>query len=440
MGVSVRTAPADMTGTRALWQALPDTQPAPLAAAASFGFGDRTGLATPGHAAAMFAQGRDIAPIFVQQSIREMERTGRTPEDVMSDGVCGAVASGWQGPVGADADHLKTPEHVDVTARAGFVFFTIDPSDHVDQRADGYSPAQVEEKFAAFLADKVAGGDELLPLYSGSSYTLDDESGTTISLDELTLKRAAVKYGRALAHIKAMALHIAAQCPQGFELEISVDETDQPTSVPEHLFLALELKRREVPVVSLAPRFIGDFEKGVDFRGDIAALEETLKQHAAIAREYGPYKISLHSGSDKFSVYPLLAKATESMFHVKTAGTSYLEALRAVGRVDPGLFTRVIEFSRSRFDTDKATYHISATLDQAPEPGGLSTDEREEVYLNQDPGRQILHVTFGSVLTVQEGGNLVFKDDIFRLLQDNKALHEEVLAAHLGRHLRGLAG
>src|SRR6476660_7354272 len=115
----------------------------------SFGFGDRIGLATPGHVQAMKRAGRGIAPIFAQQSIREMTRTQRTPEQVMGDALAGAQATGWSeqhGGQGADADHLKTPADVDRTAAAGFVFFTIDPSDHVDGKTDSYSEAELATK------------------------------------------------------------------------------------------------------------------------------------------------------------------------------------------------------------------------------------------------------------------------------------------------------
>ena len=111
----------------------------------SFGFGDRIGLATPGHVAAMNEAGAGMAPIFPQQSIREMTRTSRSPVQVMEDAFRGAEASGWTGVVGADADHLKTPADVDATAAVGFTFFTIDPSGHVDQKADDYSENQSSE-------------------------------------------------------------------------------------------------------------------------------------------------------------------------------------------------------------------------------------------------------------------------------------------------------
>src|SRR5687767_12374044 len=85
------------------------TYPTPLGLQPSFGFGDRIGLATPGHVEAMKRAGKGIAPIFVQQSIREMTRTNRTPQQVMADALQGVEESGYKGVHGADADHLKTP-------------------------------------------------------------------------------------------------------------------------------------------------------------------------------------------------------------------------------------------------------------------------------------------------------------------------------------------
>ncbi len=173
-------------------------------------------------------------------------------------------------------------------------------------------------------------------------------------------------------------------------------------------------------LVSLAPRYIGDFEKGVDYKGDVAALERSLRDHAAIAEMLGPYKLSLHSGSDKLSMYPALARATKGRFHVKTAGTSYLEALRVVARHDAALFRRIVDFARGRYDTDKATYHVSATL--ALGPAGRRRSPTRPSWSGStwrtgptsragrgftSPGRQILHCTFGSVLTDPELGPAV---------------------------------
>src|SRR5947209_6656895 len=119
----------------------------PLGLAPSFGFGDRTGLATPGHVAALCRVGSGILPIFAQQSIREMARTGRSPRQVMGEACAAAARAGYTGATGADADHLKRPEDVDQTAAAGFTFFTIDPSDEVDPRADSYPLEALRSRF-----------------------------------------------------------------------------------------------------------------------------------------------------------------------------------------------------------------------------------------------------------------------------------------------------
>jgi hypothetical protein len=198
-------------------------------------------------------------------------------------------------------------------------------------------------------------------------------------------------------------------------------------------------------LVSLAPRYLGDFEKGVDYKGDVAALERSLRQHAAIAETLGPYKLSLHSGSDKLAMYPAFARASGGRFHVKTAGTSYLEALRVVARHDEPLFRRIIEFARGRYDTDKATYHVSATVaGVAPAEEIGAPQELEHTYLElwervppgkgfTQPGRQILHCTFGSTLRDAE-----FGPAIVALLEAHPDTYGEVLADHFARHLAAL--
>ncbi len=407
----------------------------------SFGFGDRIGLATPGHVEAMHRSGSGIAPIFPQQSIREMFRTQRTPQQVMDDAMRAACSSGWTGDIGADADHLKTKADVDVTAAVGFTFFTIDPSGDVDQKADDYDAVTLEEKFAA--AKRTAPWYES---YLGQSITLS--TSTKIELSEEACKRAAVKYGAAIQKALELGHYIRIRNEElgnEYEIELSVDETDQPTTLAEHYVIADQCLQGGMKLVSLAPRFIGELEKGVDYKGDVAALEASLHDHAAIAELLGPYKLSLHSGSDKISMYAALARATKGRFHVKTAGTSYLEALRVVARHNEPLFRRIIKFARKRYDVDKATYHVSATLDTVPCGEEITDPIRlEQVYLERwedvpagkgftEPGRQILHCTFGSTLTDPELGPLIRK-----VLEDHRDTYQEVLADHFSRHLEAL--
>ncbi|MEM9883545.1 MAG: tagaturonate epimerase family protein, partial [Planctomycetota bacterium] len=163
------------------------------------------------------------------------------------------------------------------------------------------------------------------------------------------------------------------------------------------------------------------------------------------ARHLGPYKLSLHSGSDKLSMYAAFARATRGQFHVKTAGTSYLEALRVIARHDEPLFRRIVEFSRGRYDTDRATYHVHATLDSAPPPSEVGDlHALEGLYLEHwadvpegkgftQPGRQILHCTFGSVLTDATLGPAVRA-----CLEAHPDTHRDILDDHFGRHLDAL--
>lgn len=407
----------------------------PLGLVPSFGYGDRLGLATPGHLAANAGTG--FAPIFAQQSIREMTRTDRTAEEVMEAARGALAAANYAEPWGADADHLKTQDDVEVTTKAGFCFFTIDPSEHVENGADGMSESELEAAVATQNADGIYGGQSVESLYEGKTFAI---GGSDLTFDRESLLRAAVKYGRAVEHCQKMAGYIdAANTDRLYEIEVSVDETDSPTSALEHLFFALELRRRGVTVVSLAPRFIGEFEKGIDYKGDLKAFEASLKQHVAIAREFGPYKISIHSGSDKFSIYPIIGRVCENLLHVKTAGTSYLEALRVVARVDTALFREIVDYSGGRFPEDKASYHISVTDADVPGLVKSADDQLEQVFLNEDKGRQILHVTFGSVLTKgQAASGRTFKEGIMEILHKNADLHAEVLETHLGKHLKAL--
>lgn len=417
------------------------SKPTVLGLTPSFGFGDRLGVATPGHAASLARCGGGILPIFAQQSIREMTRTNRSATDVMRDAMAGIAEAGYGGPHGADADHLKTPQDIEVTAAAGFTFFTLDPSGSVDPHADEYDADQLSVAF-----NRVAAEIDWVKRYEGRRLSIS--TGATIELTPHACRKAAVKYGRAINLAVSLGKHVeqtAKRLGQPFEIELSVDETPQPTTSAEHYIIADQCISRGVKLVSLAPRFVGDFEKGVDFKGDREGFERSLGVHAAIAKLLGPYKLSLHSGSDKLSIYTTFARQTGGFFHVKTAGTSYLEALRAVARHDTKLFRRVIDFSRAHYDADRATYHVSATLASVPPPSAISSDAAlEQTYLGcwkdmppgrgfDQPGRQIVHCTFGSVLTDADLGG-----QVKALVREHADTYTALLDDHFGRHLDAL--
>ena len=261
---SLLVCPLTHANAAALRAALPWLRPGLLGLRTSAGCGDRMGLATPGHIRAARAVGGGIGMIFAQQSIREMTRTGRSPDDVMDDATWGIFQEGWRAGVGADADHLKTTADIDLCAAAGYTFFTIDPGAHVDPAADTDDEAAIRAKYAGLpWPDLATTAHDLQVAYVGKRIEVEDRS---LILDEETLQRAAVKYGRAVAHVASLYRHLASISPAGgFELEVSVDETDTPTSHAEHLFIARELRRLGVRWVSLAPRYVGSFEKGVDY-------------------------------------------------------------------------------------------------------------------------------------------------------------------------------
>lgn len=419
---------ASARNAEALRSALPWLRPGTLGLRTSAGFGDRLGEATPGHVRALRAVGGDIAPIFPQQSIREMERTGRSPQEVMDDAMWGVFSEGWQKGFGADADHLKTTGDISSCVAAGYTFFTFDPGEYVDDRAESAKENELRDAFEGLPWSELEDSPEdLKKRYSDE--TLDIE-GHEVRLDERTLVKAAVKYGRAVAHVAKMHRRLEKTVSgRDFEVEVSVDETGSPTTHAQHVYIVGELRRMGVEWVSLAPRYVGRFEKGVDYIGDAGEFERDFAVHAAIARAFGPYKLSLHSGSDKFGIYPAVMRQTGGLVHLKTAGTSYLEALRAVADLAPDFFRRVYAFSRDRYETDRASYHVSASLDAAPEERSVD-DANLPALLDQFDAREIMHVTFGSVLR-DEG----FRDRLMGLLRARPEAYAFNLESHFLRHL-----
>lgn len=407
---------------------LPWLNPVPLGVMTSFGFGDRLGSATPGHIRSLENTG--IAPIFAQQSVRENTRIGRTPQQVLDDAQWGIVQMGWRAPWGADADHVKLVSDLAAFVEAGYTFYTIDPSDHVDNEAQTDSLPTLRAKTEALPWQRL---DTTLAALRAQYLRAPLElAGLTLTFTEDILLRALAKYGRAIVHTLDIAATLNEQMAgQRYDLEMSVDETETPTSIYEHYFMANELLRRDLPVVSLAPRFVGKFQKGVDYIGDLALFEEELIKHVAILKHFDAYKLSIHTGSDKFSIYPLLAKHARDRVHVKTAGTSYLEALRVIASADTVLFRQILDFSRERFETDRKSYFLDCQLDNVPASEGLS-DAALPALLEQFDARQVLHVTFGSNLDR-------FGPQIHSFIAGHGTAYEQGLHIHFSRHLSPFA-
>lgn len=183
--------------------------------------------------------------------------------------------------------------------------------------------------------------------------------------------------------------------------------------------------------VQSGTRFEGAFEKGIDYKGSVEGFRRSLATHAALARELGEYRLSLHSGSDKFSIYPVFGEVTDGFFHIKTAGTSYLEAVKVSAATDMDFFRRILGLSLDTFEDNAASYEISANPGNVPAPSILDRDHAiREIEGNSDM-RQVLHIAFGVVLREMGG-------ELRTLLQNNDSLYKEYLVKHIGRHVKGL--
>ena len=203
-------------------------------------------------------------------------------------------------PVGGDADHLEELEDIDNTVAAGFAFFTLDPKAEVDPQAEHADPATIKAKVEALDWPSLESDlPTFIKSYAGQRIDLQHQA---IDLDEESVLRAMAKYGPSLAHAMAMYRRLMEKGAD-VEVEFAVDETDYPTKPAEHVVVVSELKRLGMDFVSFAPRFVGRFEKGVEYIGDIDELQRDFEIHAA-ARALGPYKLSLHSGSEVFDVSP----------------------------------------------------------------------------------------------------------------------------------------
>jgi len=403
--------------------------PAPLARQTSFGFGDRLGSATPGHVASLRAAdpGKSIAPIFAQQSVRENTRTGRTPQDVLDDAMWGIFQEGWCEPWGADADHIKEKSDLAPFVAARYTFYTIDPSDYVDNDAQSDNLEMLQQKASQLPWELFGTNYETMKAqYCADPLLLGD---LTLLFDEEVFLRALVKYGRAILHTAEIAALLDDKMSgQGYDLEMSVDETDTPTSIHEHYFIANELHLREIPVVSLAPRFVGKFQKGVDYMGNVAQFEAELVEHMAILHHFDNYKISIHTGSDKFSIYGIINGHAQGYVHVKTAGTSYLEALRVIAHQDPPLFRKMLDLAHENFQKDRKTYFLDCQPQKVPTSIQL-TDVELPNLLEQFDSRQMLHVTFGSILDA-------YGEDLAEFISTYEAGYRTGLETHFVRHLQ----
>jgi hypothetical protein len=420
--VSCVKAPLTHENAQTLRRLFPFTAPVPvLNNKRSFGLGDRLGIATPGHIRVF--QEYDASPIFAQQSIRELNLTNRNYESVLDTATFSVFREGFTKGFGADGDHLKKTEEIEYALRTGYSMITLDCSEHIRNDITAMSKEQVG--LACTLSN------EIKKQYLDHAF---DVEGHSIIFTEEDLQRCVLVYGKAIdfaAHIFD-TYWIKGKSTANFE--ISIDETATPTTPVQHYFVANELVLRGVRMDTMAPRFCGEFQKGVDYQGDLKQFEEELAVHAAIARHFG-YKLSIHSGSDKFSIFALVGKYTRGNFHVKTAGTNWLEAMRLVAMVDPALYREVHHYALAKFPEAKKFYHVTTDLAKIPDVDRLPDADLVGLF-GQNDARQLIHITYGFILSDKKAdGTYLFKDRLYQLWRENAQAYSDLLYHHIGKHL-----
>lgn len=286
----------------------------------SFGIGDRFSHEGKAQLAALIeAAGKypfKFVPVW-NKSNREHQIIGTEPADTRREADDAVMAMGYGKPYFVDADHINM-NNVDRFMDASD-FFTIDVADYIGKPADADSVSKFIEnnlKYAGTLS--IPGIEE------------------PFKVDRSLLEQLAGKYLFAAMEAGRIYRHIASKKgADNFVTEVSMDEVDAPQTPIEIFFILSALAQEKVPAQTIAPKFTGRFNKGVEYVGDTAQFEKEFREDLLVidfaVKEFGlpeGLKLSIHSGSDKFSIYPIMGRLIRQYdkgIHIKTAGTTWLE-------------------------------------------------------------------------------------------------------------------
>ena len=415
----LRLCPLSNENAAALMGLFPYTKPASHKGHRfTMGFGDRLGLASPGHIRAL--GDHDIYPVLAQQSIRELNLTHRTFRDVISAAAFNVFQEGYKKGYGADGDHLKTKAEIQYALSAGCTMVTLDCSEQINQKAVTFPQAEIDALYAALPADVRAH-------YEGTY--LDRELPIIGSLSAQELRRIVIVFHKGIDHAVECYRYIDEIKTVPVDFELSIDETLTITTPAEHFVVGNELHDAGITPISVAPHFSGAFEKGIEYAGNLNDFAHDFVVHQQIADHFG-YKLSLHSGSDKFAVFSTVGRVTKGHIHVKTAGTSWLEAMRVVSEVNPDLYRRAHKFALEHRPEAEKYYHVSTDVNEIPNID-LENDAYLPEYMNLPAARQTVHITYGLLLEQPW-----FKDAFFRTMAEHEEDYYAALGRHLGKHVR----
>lgn len=369
----------------------------------SFGIGDRfTSQGKAQLAAIMKAkqQGIEITPVW-NKSHREHSIIGSTPADVRKEADSAVKELSWDGQYCVDADHINMNNVAEFIEHSDF--FTLDVADYI-------AKPNSEEDLKQFVdaASKYIGTLEIPDIDEKFEITKDD----IIAVGQKFLF-AIEEAGRIYRQIESV------KGKSNFITEVSIDESDAPQSPVEMLFVLLMISRENIPAQTIAPKFTGRFNKGVDYVGDVEQFEKEFNQDIAVinyaVKEFGlpgNLKLSVHSGSDKFSIYEPIKKAMKKFdagLHLKTAGTTWLEEL--IGLAEAGadgleIAKEIYARSLDKFDELCAPYATVIDIDKNALPPAdevakwdskkyADTLRHDQSCSDYNPNvRQLLHVGY----------------------------------------------
>ena len=405
----------------------------------TFGVGDRFAHQAEAQLAAferLAADGVVVSPVW-NKSNREHTFIGSEPASVRAAAIAAVAGRKWPHPWFVDADHIRL-ETVDRFLDSSD-FFTIDVADSIGKPA-------AEADVAAFLAKHPELTAPLTIPGIAAPVPLSAETSGTVARCYLLACREAGEIFR----------HIRAKRGDGVAIEVSMDETDAAQTPRELLVILALLADEGVPLQTIAPKFTGRFNKGVDYVGDLAGFEKEFSDDVAVlayaADRYGlprNLKLSVHSGSDKFSLYPIIRRIVERIgagLHLKTAGTTWLEEM--IGLAEAGgdglaLAKEIYAYAYDHVDEFCAPYATVIDIDRAklPAPTEVASWSGSQLaaalrHVPANPAfnphmRQLVHVSFK--VAAKQG-----KRYLDLLVANRDVVAKQVTENIYDRHLRPL--
>lgn len=416
--------------------------PHPMTSLAKFtiGVGDRFGHEGPAQLRALASaaeRGTTVVPVW-NKSNREHTLIGTAPANVRANAAAAVADCNWKAGYFVDADHIGL-SNVDKFLDASN-FFTIDVADYIGKSAS-------DTAISDYVAD--------MRRFVGSLTIPGIARPLTISDD--TLRQIAAKYLFAVEEAGRVYRHIAnAKGTGNFVTEVSFDEASDPQTPAELFFILAAAAREGIPADTVAPKFSGDFLKGIDYVGNLEQFtrefEEDLAVLAHAAKTFGlpaGLKLSIHSGSDKFSLYPIMhaaIKKANAGLHLKTAGTTWLEeVIGLAGAGGEGLaFAKTLYRSGyTRYDEMAKPYLLVIAIDRnkLPTPDAVDAYTAEEFVETLQHVqackrfnihfRQLVHISFRIAAEMRE--------QYLPLLKANRARIEACVTENiLKRHVEPL--